>query len=195
MAGGVHHQLAAFQRLGVERLSHFRGLALVDNAGTAQHGLDALQQEALREGLVHVVVGAEVEPQDFVDLVVLRGQDDDRQVGIGAHPLQHFHAVHARHLDVEDGKVGRILLQCRQAGGAVEIGLDGMAAAFERQGYAGHYVFVVVDQGDFGHGVSSLGKAKVPPDACQIIIYVHIILPAFVSWRQRGDSAVIFGRI
>jgi hypothetical protein len=64
---------------------------------------------------VHVVVGPEVEAQDLVDLLVLGGEDDHRQVGALAQPPQHLHAVHSRHLHVEDGEVGRRLLQRRQA--------------------------------------------------------------------------------
>jgi hypothetical protein len=44
----------------------------------AQQGADALDQQALRERLLDVVVGAHAQAQHLVDLVVLRGEEDDR---------------------------------------------------------------------------------------------------------------------
>ena len=120
-------------------------------AGAAQHRLHPLDQQALAERLVDVVVGAEVEAEDLVDLLVLGGQDDHRQVGGLAQAPQHLHAVHARHLHVEDGQVRRVALQRRQAGGAVVVGLHRVAVAFQRQGDRGDDVLVVVHQGDFRH--------------------------------------------
>ena len=121
------------------------------DAGAAQHRLHPLDQQALAERLVHVVVGAEVEAEDLVDLLVLGGQDDHRHVGGPAQAAQHLHAVHARHLHVEDGEVRRIVLQRRQARGAVVVGLDGVAVAFQRQADRRDDVLVVVHQGDLGH--------------------------------------------
>ena len=49
-------------------------------AGAAQHGIDARQQFARREGLGHVVVGAAIEACDLVALGGARGEHDDRQI-------------------------------------------------------------------------------------------------------------------
>ena len=46
-------------------------------------------------------------PNNLVDLLVLGGEEDHRHVGLLAQPAQQLHAVHARHLDVEDGEIGR----------------------------------------------------------------------------------------
>ena len=45
--------------------------------GAPQHGLHARQQLADRERLGHVVVGAELEPEELVDLVVPAGEHED----------------------------------------------------------------------------------------------------------------------
>jgi hypothetical protein len=76
----------------------------------AQQRADALDQQTLRERLLDVVVGAHAQAQHLVDLVVLGGQEDHRHRGFLAQPLQQVHAVHARHLDVEDGHVRQAFL-------------------------------------------------------------------------------------
>ena len=73
---------------------------------TAQDGLDARQQLGPAERLGDVVVGADLEPDDAVDLVALRRQDDHR----GRHPLasqdaEDLDAAHARQHDVQQDEV------------------------------------------------------------------------------------------
>jgi hypothetical protein len=152
VAGGIEGELAPLNgpRAALRRRRARRGLLAV-HAGPAQHGLDPLDEQALAERLVDIVVGPEVEAQDLVDLLVLGGEDDHRQVGGPAQAAQHLHAVHPGHLDVQYGQVGRIVLQRRQAGGAVVVGLHGMAVAFQGQADRRHDVLVVVHQGDLGH--------------------------------------------
>ena len=55
--------------------------ASVRAATRARHRADASDQLAEAERLHDVVVGAELEPDDTVDLVAARGDDDDRHVG------------------------------------------------------------------------------------------------------------------
>ncbi len=60
-----------------------------------------------REGLRHVVVGAELEAEHPIDLAGARGQHEDRKVGIrsAAHPAADLHAVdRAGQPDVEHGE-------------------------------------------------------------------------------------------
>src|SRR3546814_3459631 len=72
MARRVQRQLAAHQR----GLRHLSGLAAVLAALIApQQRPDALDQQALRERLGDVVVGAHAQAQDLVDLVVLRSEE------------------------------------------------------------------------------------------------------------------------
>ena len=60
-----------------------------------------------------------------------KDEEDDRNVGLLAEPAQSFHAVHARHLDVEDSEIRRRGLESVEGGGAVGIGHDPIALGFE----------------------------------------------------------------
>ena len=128
-----------------------RGGGLVLRGEAAQHRLDPLDQEPLRERLPDEVVGAHLEAEQLVDLLVLGGQEDDRQVGFLAQAPQELHAVHAGHLDVEDGEVGRGVAQAVERGGAVRVGLDAVALGLEGDGDGGQDVAIVIDEGDGGH--------------------------------------------
>ena len=89
----------------------------------AKHGLDPLDEKALGERFADEVVGSHFEAEQFVDLLVLRGEEDHWQLGALAQAAQQLHAVHARHLDVEDGKIGRIFGQTVKGACAIIIGL------------------------------------------------------------------------
>src|SRR5688500_7065068 len=54
--------------------------------GTAQRRLDAAAELAHRERLGDVVVGADLEAEDLVDLVVLGREHDDRDLAAGPQP-------------------------------------------------------------------------------------------------------------
>ena len=59
------------------------------------------------EGLGHVVVGAQLETDDPVDLVVAGGDEQDGgPVVVRPHPAAHLDAVHAGQADVEDDRDG-----------------------------------------------------------------------------------------
>ena len=62
-----------------------------------------------------------------------------------------LHAVHARHLDVEDGEIGRRGLEAVERGGAVGIGHDAIALGFERHRHRGQDIAVIVDESDGRH--------------------------------------------
>jgi hypothetical protein len=49
---------------------------------------DAFDQQALRERLLDVIVGAHAQAHQLVDLVVLGGQEDHRHLGLLAQALQ-----------------------------------------------------------------------------------------------------------
>ena len=74
MALRIHAQQAALEHLGVGFLRR-RGVL---RRGAAQHRLHALDQEPLRERFADEVVGAHLEAEHFVDLLVLGGEEDDR---------------------------------------------------------------------------------------------------------------------
>jgi hypothetical protein len=133
VALGVHDQLPALERLGRVLL---RG-ALILGREAPQHRFYTLDQQALRERLADEVVGPELEAEQLVDLLVLGGKEDHRQVGLLPQTPEEFHAVHARHLDVEDREVGRLLAQAVERRGAVGVGLDAVALGLERDGDRG----------------------------------------------------------
>jgi hypothetical protein len=76
--------------------------AAASRPAAAQNGANALDQQSLRERLGDEVVGAHLQAEQFVDLLILGGQEDHRHVGFLAQTAQQFHPVHARHLDIED---------------------------------------------------------------------------------------------
>ena len=76
----------------------------------AEQRLDPAHQLAQAERLRQVVVGAELEADDLVDLVVAGGQDEDRHLGAGgAEAAQDLEAVDPGQADVEDDEVGRLV--------------------------------------------------------------------------------------
>ena len=89
---------------GLDRLALARRGGPVELAA-AQLGADAAEQLADRERLGHVVVGADLEADDLVDLGVLGGQQDDRHRAAGADVAADVEAAAARHHDVEDQQV------------------------------------------------------------------------------------------
>src|SRR3954447_26001758 len=77
--------------------------------GAAQKCLDAAHQLAQAERLRQVVIRAELEPDDLVDLVVTRGQNEDRHLRAGrTEAPQDLEAIHPGQPDVEDHEVGRL---------------------------------------------------------------------------------------
>ena len=143
----VHLELAALEHLGL--VLDRRGA--VARLGPAQHGLDPLDQKALRKGFADEVVGAHLEAEQLVDLLVLRGEENDGKLGALAEPPQQLHAVHARHLDVEDGKVRRIFRKAVKGACAVVIGLGFVAFRLEHHAQGGQNVTIVVDKCDGWH--------------------------------------------
>ena len=79
----------------------------------AQLGAHAAEQLADRERLRHVVVGADLEADDLVDLGVLGGQQDDRHRAAAADVAAEVEAAAPRHHDVEDQQVEAGLLAPR----------------------------------------------------------------------------------
>jgi hypothetical protein len=78
-------------------------------------------------------VGAHLDAEQFVDLLVLGGQEDHRHVGFLAQAAQRLHPVHARHLDVEDPEIGRVGLESVKRGGPVRVGYDAIALGREHE--------------------------------------------------------------
>ena len=140
--GVIEHELAAYHDAG----GRGAGALGARNLVAAQQGADALKQQALAERLLDVVVGAEAQAHQFVDFLVLRGEEDYRHGAAGAQPLQQFHPVHPRHLHVEHREIDRARGQALQCAFAVGVGADQIALLLQRHGDTGEDVAVVVDQ-------------------------------------------------
>jgi hypothetical protein len=148
MAFRVHPQEPAFEHL---RGVGFLRCGRILDRGPAQHRLDPLDQQPLRERLPDEIVGAHLEAEQFVDLLVLRGEEDDRHVGLLAQPAQRLHAVHARHLDVEDRKIRRARLEAVERRGSVRISHDTVALGLECDRDRRQDVAVVIHESDSWH--------------------------------------------
>jgi hypothetical protein len=70
-----------------------------------QHGADPGKQLARAEGLGEVVVGAELEAEDAVDLLALGGEHDDRHCQLAADLPCEREPVLAGHAHVEEHQV------------------------------------------------------------------------------------------
>ena len=143
----VEAEAAAFERRGRRWCRcAARGRAAQDRPG-AGHDL------AGGEGLDHIVVAAQLDPQHAVDLVVAAGQEQDRGVALAAQSAADFQSVHARHGDIQHDQVGRMgggLCQCLLAIPRLDHRHPGLV---EREGQDLADMRVVIDQEHgAGHG-------------------------------------------
>jgi hypothetical protein len=76
----------------------------------AQHGLHAGHELARLEGLGHVVVGAQLQPDHAVHHLAAGGEHDQGDVAGAADGAAQLEAVHLGQHDVEDGGVEPTLL-------------------------------------------------------------------------------------
>ncbi|QTK80156.1 hypothetical protein AT6N2_C2571 [Agrobacterium tumefaciens] len=145
----VHGELPAFQRarlLVCSRFQHAAGCSgCFAAAGAAKDRLDALHQKALREGLGDEIVRAHLQAEQFVDLFILGGEEDNRQIRFLAKAPQKLHAVHAWHLDVKNGELRRTGNQPVERGSPIRIRFDPVALGFKRDRYRSQNIPVVVD--------------------------------------------------
>ena len=101
--------------------------------------LDAAAELAHRERLGDVVVGAELEAEDLVDLLRLGGQHDDRHRAARPQAPADLEAVDARHHHVEDDEVEGVLGEALERLLAVD-GRDDLVAVLpqrDRRGASG----------------------------------------------------------
>ncbi len=99
--------------------------AAVDGAlRPAQDGFDPCEQLARVEGLAKVVVGAELEAEDAVDIFVACGQHQDWYAAGLPHLLQDFEAVDAGQHDIENDQVVAALLRFFESMAAIVDTLD-----------------------------------------------------------------------
>ena len=118
VAGEIDRDLAGLDRARAA----LDGRGAVELAA-AELGADAAEQLADAERLGDVVVGADLEADDLVDLGVLRGQEDDRS-GCGRERPGRGRGRFGQHHDVEDQEVERDLAVAELVAGIVAVGRE-----------------------------------------------------------------------
>ena len=117
--------------------------------GAAEDGADARDELADAERLGHVVVGAGVEAADLVDLLAARREHDDRHERVAAAQLlADLVAVHVGQHQVEQDRVGLLVLGEGHAVLALARGHDAEALELERVLEPEHDVRLVLDDED-----------------------------------------------
>src|SRR5690348_1442718 len=144
----IHAQQPALEDLGgVRFLRHRRVL----RRAATQDRLDALDQQSLRERFADEVVRAHLQAEQLVDLLILGGEEDHGHVGLLAQPSKHLHPVHAGHLDVQDGEIGRRGLEAVQRRSAVGVGHDAISFRLECDRDRGQDIAIIIHQSDCRH--------------------------------------------
>ncbi len=92
--------------------------------GAPQDGADARHQFARVERLAEVVVGAELQADDAIDVIAARGEHEDRGVVRGAELAQHVEAADARQHHIQDQDLEIVRFEFRERIAAVVHALD-----------------------------------------------------------------------
>ena len=105
---------AAQVHLDIPQADHFLGRRALP--GSPQDGPHPRHQFPRRERLDQIVVGAQLEPENAIDLVVARGEEQDRHLAASADVAADVEAVAgAGQADVEDHDAGVVLSEERQS--------------------------------------------------------------------------------
>ena len=129
-------------RVGVEAQVADRERGAAARRAPAHQRADPRQQLLALERLDEVVVGAAVESLDAVVGLGARGEDQDRDVALGAQPAADLDAVEPRQAEVEDDEVGDELLGRRER--LLAVGRGAHLVALLAQGAAQHVGDLVV---------------------------------------------------
>ena len=123
LAGGQDHRLAVFRELaqievhavGAEAVGGvvlglcFGLLAGAPRGLASQHGADTGEQLPRIEGFGQVVVRADLQPDDAIDVVPAGREHADRDLGARAQTPGDAQAVFTRQHQVEDDEIGLVL--------------------------------------------------------------------------------------
>src|SRR5919204_4739130 len=126
--------------------------------GAAQQRAHAAPKLADRERLGDVVVRAELEPDDLVELVVAGREHDDRNLALGAQALADLEAVELGQHQVEHDEVDVLFREACERLLAVPRLQHAIPLALERIGEELLDGVLVVDEED-GRGVGHVGSA------------------------------------
>ena len=102
-------------------------MRVLAGVSAAQHRADARQQLARAEGLGEVVIGAELESHHPVGFLAHAGEDDHRDLRLGAQLAQQLHAVLAAQTQIEQHQVDHVAAEDLH-----EFGTAGAAGDTER---------------------------------------------------------------
>ena len=115
------------------------------------------------EGLGHVVVGPDLEPDDLVDVLVTCCQHQDRDVTALPDPSADIHPVHVRKHQVEDDQRGLFHLYLRQRVPAGAHRLDPVARVLQVKRDEGCNRDLVLDH-QHSLGLRHSHGLSIPPD-------------------------------
>ncbi len=150
---GIEPQLAFGDHAAHLWLSLTRGGAAQDRVGAGDHF-------ARGKRLGDVVIGAKLDPQHPVELVVAAGEEQHRQIAARAQAAAHLQPVHPRHVDIEHHQIGSLPRDRAQCLFSVARFLDREAGLVEGKGQQGSNMGVVIDQKNAaGHGDHCRGFA------------------------------------
>src|SRR5262249_13392224 len=126
--GGIDPQIARFDYLPVALK------AIAGERRAAQQRADTAPELTNREGLGDVVVRAQLEAENLVELFTASGQHDDRHVAAGAEAAADLETVDLRQHQVEHDKVDLLVAEERERLFAVARLHDSEPVALERVG-------------------------------------------------------------
>ena len=147
VAPGVDRERSAPDDVGVLRLRVLRG-----PPAATREGADPTHELPGAVRLRHVVVGAEVEAQEQVVLRGARGEEEDRDVGLGAEHPAHVEAVEPGHHHVEHEDVGCPTAHLVERGAPVADHDDVVALALRVEPDEGGLLGVVLGDHQVRHG-------------------------------------------
>ena len=126
---------------------HFaHGLPIRVRLGPSKHRFHPGGQLTCTEGLVHVVVRAELESAEHILFVVARGEHDDGRGAFVADAAAHLEAIHLRKIRVQEHDVGGIVFPALQRLLPVHRGEDRVTLPTERVGQQIEQVRIVLNK-------------------------------------------------
>ena len=131
-AGAYLHQTAAEVDPQPVRHDDVADPCRARDRGATKQRSHAAPELTDRERLRDVVVRAELEPEDLVQLVVAGGEHDDRHRALAAQAPAHLESVELRQHHVEDDEVERLGREPLERLLSVARGHDAKPLAFER---------------------------------------------------------------
>ena len=123
--------------------------------GSAQHGVNPRGELARIEWFWEIVVGADFQSHNAVDIVTVRGEHDDGDRGLGPDAAQNFKPANTGQHDVEDDQrigAGNRALQAQRT---VVDGLDLEALGFQILPDEFTKLYVIIDD-QYAHGGQSV---------------------------------------